>query len=264
MNKKEVKKICGVILEILLYLFLAICVFAVVLTIAAKKDSDGAAEIFGYQMRIISSDSMAKCDATDVSGYDIKSLPLRSMVFIKLAPRGDEAAAREWYSKLRVGDVLTFRYVYTQQVTITHRITSISPKDDGGYIIELRGDNKASDSELMSQVIDTSDTSSPNYVIGKVSASSLALGAVLSLLRTPIGIIFIVIIPCLILILLEIIKIVGLVGAERRKREREESEKRESELCELRQRLMELEGKSAEPELFAAREPTERGEEGSI
>ena len=69
-----------------MYLFLALCIFAVVITAASKKDVDGAAEIFGYQIRIAASDSMAKCDMTDVSEYRIKSIPLRSMVFVRMVP----------------------------------------------------------------------------------------------------------------------------------------------------------------------------------
>lgn len=240
MNKKDIKKTGAIILQILLYIFLALSFFAVILTVSGKRDADGTAELFGYQMRIISSDSMAKCEQTDVSDYKIKSLPLRSMVFVKLMPK-DKEKAEEWYSGLKVGDVLTFKYVYTQQVTITHRISSITPKEGGGYLIELRGDNKASDSELMSQVIDTSESDSPNYVIGKVVGSSVAIGFLLSLLKSTAGIVFLIIIPCFIIILLEILKIVGAINAEKKKREREEKDKKERELCELRRRLAELE-----------------------
>ena len=46
---------------------------------------------------------------------------------------------------VKVGDVLTFRYVYATQVTITHRITSITEEANGEFIIELAGDNKNSE-----------------------------------------------------------------------------------------------------------------------
>ena len=240
MDKKKLKKIGSIIINILLYLFLAVCVFSVVLTVFSKKDVDGAAELFGYQMRVVTSDSMAKCELTDVSGYDIKSIPLRSMIFVKLMPE-DEAEANEWYGDLKVGDVLTFRYVYTNQVTITHRITAITEKETGGYIIELAGDNKNSESGQLYQTIDTSIPNNTNYVIGKVTGQAFILGFIISLLKSPLGIIFIVIVPCFIIILLEVLKIVGAYNAERKKREQEEASKRDSELEELRRRLAELE-----------------------
>ena len=240
MDKEKLKKIGSIIINILLYLFLAVCVFSVVLTVFSKKDVDGAAELFGYQMRVVTSDSMAKCELTDVSGYDIKSIPLRSMIFVKLMPE-DEAEANEWYGDLKVGDVLTFRYVYTNQVTITHRITAITEKETGGYIIELAGDNKNSESGQLYQTIDTSIPNNTNYVIGKVTGQAFILGFIISLLKSPLGIIFIVIVPCFIIILLEVLKIVGAYNAERKKREQEEASKRDSELEELRRRLAELE-----------------------
>lgn len=245
MTKTKLKRIGKVVLDILLYIFLAICVVTLVLTITSKKDIDGASEIFGYQMRVISSDSMAECELTDVSEYEIGSLPLRSMIFVKVMPE-DEAEADEWYRSLKVGDVLTFRYVYTNQVTITHRIVSIEEKSTGGFIIRLEGDNKNSETDQLTQVIDTSVPDNPNYVIGKVTGQLFLLGFIVSLLRTPLGIIFIIIIPCFIIILLEVLKIVGVYSAERKKREQEEKEKKENELEELRRRLAELETKNVD------------------
>lgn len=243
MKKQTMKKIGNIVANTLLYLFLAICVFSVLIAIVSKKDTDGAAELFGYQMRIISSDSMAECDLTDVSEYEIGSLPLRSMVFVEIMPQ-EEQQADQWYRSLKVGDVLTFRYVYTKQVTITHRIISIEEKDTGGFLIQLEGDNKNSDSQQMTQVIDTSIPENTNYVIGKVVGQAKLLGFVTSLLQEPVGLILIVIVPCFIIIVLEIMKIVGVYSVDRKKKEQEERQRKEDELEELRRRLTELEKQS--------------------
>ncbi len=247
MTASKLKKAGKIALDVLLYLFLAICVIALILTVTSKKDTDGASEIFGYQMRIISSDSMAKCELTDVSEYKIKSIPLRSMVFVKVMPQ-DEKEADDWYGELEVGDVLTFRYVYTNQVTITHRVISVEEKPTGGYIIRLAGDNKTSESGQLIQVIDTSVPNNTNYVIGKVTGQSKLIGFFVSLLKSPVGLICIVMIPCFIVILLEILKIVGIFGAEKRKREQEEKAEKENELEELRRKLAELEGEKQQNE----------------
>ena len=245
MDKAKVKKIGQIALDVLLYIFLAICIFAVIVTLSSKRDSDGAAEIFGYQMRIVTSDSMSECEFTDVSAYKIKDIPIRSMVFVKVMP-DDPAEADEFYRSLKVGDVLTFRYVYTTQVTITHRITSITEKDTGGFIIELAGDNKNSEDGQLTQIIDTSIPNNTNYVIGKVTGQAKIFGAVMSFLMQPTGIILLIIIPCFIIILLEVLKIVKMLGADRRKREQEEKQKKEDELEELRSKLAELEKLKAE------------------
>lgn len=250
MDRKQAKKIASILTNVLLYVFLAICLFSVVLTLASRKDTDGTAEIFGYQMRIVTSDSMAKCEETDVSDYRIKDIPIRSLIFVETVPEDDEKAD-EWYRELKEGDVLTFRYVYTNQVTITHRIVSIQEKDTGGFVIELAGDNKSSDSDQLYQIIDTSIPNSTNYVIGRVRATSLPLGFLLSLLKTPMGTIFTVIVPCLIIILLEVLKIVNAYGSAKKKQALEETTKKDLELEELRRRLAELQGESlsnGEPE----------------
>ena len=239
MSKTKIKKIGDVVMTTLLYIFLAICVFSVFMTVSSKKDSDGTAEIFGYQMRIVVSDSMAKSEHTDVSNCDIKSIPIRSMILVEVMP-DDEKEAEAWYRSLKVGDVLTFRYVYSTQITITHRITSITEKE-GGFVIELEGDNKSSTDGQLYQTIDTSIPNNTNYVIGKVVGKAYLIGLIVSLLMQPVGMVLIIVIPCFIIILLEALKIVNVLGAEKRERERDENEKKERELAELRRKIKELE-----------------------
>ena len=242
MDKVKVKKVTGIVANVLVYLFLAICIFSVIITVFSKRSVDGAAEMFGYQMRIVTSDSMAACEDTDVSAYEIKDIPIRSMVFIETAPE-DPVELDEWYGDLEVGDVLTFRYVYATQVTITHRISSITEKEPSGFIIELVGDNKGtSDSNgLLTQVIDTSIPNNTNYVIGKVTGQSYPTGVVVSFLAQPIAIILVIILPCAIIIILEVIRITRILNEGKRQIEKEENQRKDNELEELRRRLAELE-----------------------
>lgn len=243
MKKDTFKKITNIIGNIIMYIFLAVCIFAVIITVFSKKDADGASEIFGYQFRLVVSDSMAKSEHTDVSNYEIKSIPINSMIFVELMPE-DPKEADDWYRSIKVGDVLTFRYVYTSQMTITHRVVGITEKETGGFIIELEGDNKNSSSHLLVQTIDTSVPNSLNYVIGKVTGQAYLLGLFLTLIRQPVGIICVVIVPCFIIILLEVLKIVGVLNADKKQRQQQEAEKKDNELEELRRRLAELENKN--------------------
>lgn len=240
MNQAKFKKVGNVIANILLYAFLALCILSVFLTVFSKKDTDGTAKIFGYQMRVVTSDSMAECEYTDVSDFEIKSIPARSMVFVRVMPE-DPAEADQWYRSLRVGDVLTFRYVYTTQVTITHRIVSITEKETGGFLIELAGDNKSAEDGQLYQTIDTSLSHNTNYVIGKVTGYSYFLGLIMSFLMQPIGIILLIILPCFLIILWEVVKIVKVLTADKKEKQKEELLARERELEELRTRLALLE-----------------------
>ena len=235
----KVKKILKIGANVLTYAFLVLCIFTLFIAVSSKKDSDGAATVFGKQIRIIRSDSMAKSEFTDVSDYKIKSIPIKSLIIVETVPKA-EAKREAWFSKLKVGDVLTFRYVFVSQETVTHRITEIQPKEGGGYIIKLQGDNATSESGAGTQTIDTSDLESPNYVIGKVTGQSRALGVLVYALKTPVGIICIVILPCLIIIGLEIVRIIGVLQENKRKQAQEEAEKKENEIEELKRQLAAL------------------------
>jgi hypothetical protein len=239
MDKSKISKMKKIAFDVLLYTFLVICVFAVFITVLSKRDSDGAAEVFGYQMRVVTSDSMSESEFTDVSAYKIKDIPIRSMVFVKVMP-DDPAKADEFYRSLKVGDVLTFRYVYTTQVTITHRITNIE-EVEGGFKITLAGDNKNAENGQLVQVIDTSIPNNTNYVIGKVTGQAYLFGLLMSFLMQPAGMILLVIAPCFIIILLEVLKIVKVLDADKKKREQEEKKKTENELEELRSKIAALE-----------------------
>lgn len=235
-----VKKTGKLLLNILLYAFIAVCLFAVILSITSKKGEDGAATVFGYQMRFVRSDSMAACKETDVSHFEIGSIPSKTLIFVETVPN-DKAEAEKWYSEIKVGDVLTFRYKLAgSQETITHRVIGIEEKEDGfGRIITLQGDNKASEgSDLMQQVIDTSESeTSFNYILGKVTGTSYTLGLLVYALRSPVGIVCIVIVPCLIIIGFQVAKIISVLTEEKRKKQKEENEQKTSEIEELKKQL---------------------------
>lgn len=233
------KKVLSITGNVLLYLIIALAVFVLIVSITAKKDSDGTATVFGKQLRFVQSDSMEACDRTDVSAYKIKSIKIRSCVFIDVIPE-DEAERDEWLKTIKVGDVLTFKYVYTKQETITHRVVNIEAKETGGYVITLEGDNKASDSEVLKQTIDTSQENSPNYIIGRVTGQSYLLGLLVYAFKQPIGMVCFVIVPCLIMIAFQVIRIVRTVSADRREKAAEEKASRTNEIEELKRQLAAL------------------------
>ena len=253
MDKNRMKKIWKTFSSVIMYIFLILCIFTVFITVSARRATDGAAEIFGYQMRIVVSDSMAKCEHTDVSDFDVKSIPVRSMVFVKTMPK-DKDKHDDWYRDLEVGDVLTFRYVYTTQETITHRVISINEKETGGFTIELKGDNTGSEDGALVQTIDTSVPNNMNYVIGKVTGQSYLIGLIISFLMTPLGMVLVIMIPCFIIILLEVLKIINMFNESKKQREDAAVANTERELAELKAKLAALEAQQAAPKPEA--EPT--------
>lgn len=227
--KKILKKALIILVDVLVYTFLVASLVFALFSISSKKSVDGAVQVFGYEVRTVITDSMANCPYTDVSNYKIKSIPTNSLIFIKRAP-DNEQEKKEWYSSLSVGDVLTINYVYVRQVVITHRIVKITEKETGGYIIELSGDNKDSNSVPLRQVIDTSLTDSPNNIIGKVTGQSKFLGAIVTYLSNPLTAFLCIILPCAVIIMHQVFKIMLLKVTDKLSLREKEIEELKAEL----------------------------------
>lgn len=263
----KVKKILRIVANIITVFFVLACVFAVILTISAKRSKDGGFSVFGYQARIVETESMVWTKGTTLESFELKTdeikslsdlevkgIPLHSMIFINVVPTEN---ADQWYSELKVGDVLTFMYgeyglVGGKQPVITHRITEIKEKSTGGYILSLEGDNKSLTSETQSTPADTMvqyiDTTSEgvNYAIGKVVGQSVLFGKLLHVLKQPVGIICVIMVPCAAIILFEVIKIVKIVGAEKKKKIEEDKKAKEDEIEELKKQLQDLKKQQTE------------------
>lgn len=244
-TKQKVLKALQIAGDVLFCLIIAFALFVLIISVSAKRDADGTATVFGYQLRFVRSGSMEKCDQTDVSGYKIKSIPVKSCVFIKKAPApDDQQALKEWCSALSVGDVLTFQYskygaANIQDKVITHRIVKIEPKE-GGYIITLEGDNKNDTGSVGQQVIDTTKADGLDYIIGKVEGQSYFLGLCVYALKSPVGLVFIIIVPCMIVIAYEVIKIITVLNKDKKDRQQQEKTAKEDEIALLRKQLEEL------------------------
>ena len=256
-GRKSAKKALHIIANAALYLFLTLCLLTLTLSIFSER-SDGAVTLFGkVQLRIVLSPSMESNDDTDVSDFEIKSIPVRSMVFVSTVPT-NEAQARLFYDGLKEGDVLTFKYVYSQQETITHRLIRKEPNGSGGYLLYLKGDNSVGSANADVQIVDTDDEMGLNYIVGKVTGQSVVLGNVVYAVQQPVGLALIVIVPCAAIIIAETVRIVNVLAA--RKRERAEAENKrladeaaakETEIEQLKKRLSELSAATQSAELSA-------------
>lgn len=234
------KRIINLIIDCVLGVFLVFSLSACIFTVSFKKSGNDAINVFGTELRLVLTGSMEANPLTDVSSFEIKSIPVNSLVVVKSI---NDDNREQFYASLNVGDVLTFKYlIASEQVVITHRIIEITPKEDGiNYVIVLRGDNVNEEGTTSTQRIDTSvDKESFNYILGKVTWVSPFLGNILTFLRTSYGIIFIVILPAAILICYEVFKLIYLSSKEKK----EVSKSKDSEIEELKNKLLELENKN--------------------
>ena len=83
-KKVTVGSVISVVLDVLLYVFLALAIVVVALTvmskIAQKDDPTGAPNLFGYEMRYVETGSMEP------------AYPVNTMVFIEKAPTSYKAS----------------------------------------------------------------------------------------------------------------------------------------------------------------------------
>ena len=222
--------------NILSYCFIFIAAIFTITTINLKENPKEGITLYNHQMMVVETESMEKNELVNVENCKIKSIKKNSLIIVKIVNEKDPYS---FYKDIEINDVLTFKYmVGNNQETITHRVINKISKDEG-FIFELRGDNINEDGTTSIQVIDTTEVDSFNYIIGKVETTSYFLGVILTMLKSQIGIVGVIIIPCIILIFFEVIKIINEINKEKIQKEKD----KDQELLELKQKLLELEKK---------------------
>ena len=130
------------------------------------------------ETRVVISGSM---DGESRTGYDIETIPLKSLVFIQKV--SEEGQWYDFHKTLDVGDVITFHYMHPvtdADLVITHRIVGVSDSK-GDIVFTLMGDVMADDPTNSSvQVV----YASSGDIIGKVVGVSPSLGPVVLFLSS--------------------------------------------------------------------------------
>jgi hypothetical protein len=180
--KQKINKV----LNILVYCFVFVAAVFTFLTISMKSNNKDGVTIFGHQMMLVETGSMEKNDLVNVEDYEIKSIKQNSLIFVKVV---DEDNPNEFYDDIEINDVLTFKYMIgNKQQTITHRVIDIKEKEDG-FVFYLRGDNINADGTTSTQILDTTNEDSFNYVVGKVVGVSYFVGVLVTAVKSDIGLI---------------------------------------------------------------------------
>ncbi len=235
-NKKPIwKTILNIIYFVFLGFFLVLAVFSVSTRITKGK-------IGNSQLLVVVSSSM---DGDKQEDYDIKTIPVKSLIAVDLIKDGKED---EFYSGLKKGDVITFNYLPLNNATITHRIVSDPVKDESGvYQIVARGD-AVEESEIQTLYSD----GRTGEILGKVSFVSLPLGQIYYFISSKPGTLILVVLPCSLVAIIEVCKIIYLISENRsRKKEEEinaEKSAKDKEIEELKRQLMEANKSKTENE----------------
>ena len=187
-------------------------VLVVCLTGYAAHLNGGSLDFSDTEAKIVVSGSMDG----EPRDYDIRTIPTGSLIMIHQVPSDPS----DFYSSLKVGDVLTFDYIHPvsqESMVVTHRIIAID-ESSGAYTYTLKGDSIADDPTNGSVQVIASDSGD---VIGKVVGVSHWLGVLAVFVSTWTGKLCLILIPCVILIVSEVRNIVRILKGEAVEEEKE-------------------------------------------
>lgn len=226
-SKRALKITGNVIFYVVLAFFLVLAGFSITSRVTNGRIGDS-------QYLVVISGSM---DGEKQEEYDIKTIPVKSLIKVDLVKEGKE---EDFYSNLKKGDVLTFNYVSLNNTTITHRIIEDPIKQaDGVYKYILKGDAVEGDSDIQTLYSD----GRTGEILGKVSFVSLPLGQIYFFMSSKVGTLVLVILPSSAICIFEIAKIIYLVSENKRKKKeeitKEETNKKDKEIEELKRQLEE-------------------------
>lgn len=138
---QKIKKVGGVLLNVLLWLFVAFSVVVTVITVSANANKKNVPVLGGKCYLSVQSDSMNAEKPDWTTDDDVKGFKKGDLIFGKYIAENEEEI-----SNLKVGDVITFEWDITNDGVIapgefnTHRIKEIKEEDGVRYFI-TQGDN---------------------------------------------------------------------------------------------------------------------------
>jgi len=191
---KRVAKVAGKIFSALMLMLMAVLVFFLL----QSRLAGGVPSVAGYQLYIVLSGSMSPAFETG------------SIVLVRPLPP----------SAVQVGDIITYRDAEDSDKIVTHRVMAVNQTAES-LSFTTRGDaNDAIDPLPLL----------PANLIGRVSYTIPYLGLLLSLIKTDLGLLLMIIIPGLLLIASELRSLmVCTVAIEKEKRAKEEKNEQKNE-----------------------------------
>lgn len=237
------KKALNIALDVLFVFFLGFGVVSVVFRI--NTQINGALTLGDNEYRLVLTDSMSRNNHIDESTY--KTYPIREIPVDSLVTISKRTLDRKsFYDGLSIGDVLTFKYFFDEgefagkQVVVTHRLIEKTADDSRGgeYVLTMMGDLESTRTKKNVQTILTyNDSTSRNFVIGKVTSSNPGLGSFLSFMTNGAGIIVLVVVPCSLLFLYEFTRVISILREDRKEKSLTHAKKQQDEIERLKQEL---------------------------
>ena len=244
-KKTKTSKIISIITDVILYAYLTFAVIALVFVFTNKAANNGTVNFFGNRSYIVLSGSMEKGEYTPEMNYehdDIGFIKTKSLVKVQSVPE-DIDEAYEWYSNPATGDVVNFTHTSVPGSTITHRIIEISHNEsEKSYRFVMQGDNWSTESGPDKQTINYKyGYDDAQAIVGKVVKVNYGLGVFISSLTSPVGKVFIIIVPSVAMVGYEAYKLISTLSKDKRKTREDKEKQKDAEIEELKRRLKTLE-----------------------
>ncbi len=214
MNKQTIKRVAGIVTNVLVWIFVVLAVVVTVLVFAAQNSKDGVPAIFGKSFITIETGSMEDT-------YKVGDL-----VFLTKLDTVDEKL-----QQLQPGDIITFR----TSIDIngdgkpgdinTHRIYS---HEEGTLTYVTKGDNNPAPDN----VGDNAYTVHIDDIIGVCTEDGKigGLGNVLKFLRSSLGFFLCIVLPLILFFLYEVYNFISILVKERAGHAAEAARENEEEI----------------------------------
>lgn len=181
-TQNKIKKICGIVVNVLLWLFVIFSVCITVIAVSARVNKKKVPELGGNCYLSVKSDSMNAQKPEWVGSEFPSGFKTGDLIFAKYI-----ADAEEEISNLKIGDVITFEWdingdgLVSQGEYNTHRIVNIVYDGDKIDYFETQGDNPTYSKGQ-------TETVYSSKIIAKYTGKKIGgLGGVISSLSTRLG-----------------------------------------------------------------------------
>lgn len=204
-NKDKIKKVCGIIVNVLIWVFVALSLLTTVLVFTAQNSEDGVPSLFGKSLITIETGSMEPT-------YKVGDLVFMTKVteeddLSELLVGGEDGTIITFRTSVdingdgKIGDINTHRVW-----SVTEGSLTVVTKGDNNLVPDNEGDNP--------YTVHHSDIIGICTEEGKIGG----LGNVITFLRSSLGFFLCIVLPLILFFLYELYNFISLIVRERVKR----------------------------------------------
>lgn len=198
-TKKNTKKIIGTIVDVLIWVLVALCVGVSIVAVSAGTNAKNVPTVGGTCFLNVKTDSMNAPKPAGVPADKPSGFSAGTMLLSKYIAEDDAAI-----DALEVGDIITFEMKLDGSDTVdynTHRIIAIQRNENGTLVsVSTQGDNN--------DLADGADVSRGTIIAVYTGSKIPGLGKVLDFLSTRAGFGVCILLPLILFFIYQLVKFV--------------------------------------------------------